>query len=111
MSSLTIEQLPQEIVELAATPDGMERVRAAILEVFSEEARLKTTRERFQALARNQAEAEAALFAKWAEEDATDDPDELRRRDEETRELRRSMNETRKRNGERLHFPELENAA
>lgn len=116
MRTLTIEQLPEEIVDLATTPEGMERARAAVLAAFSEDAqlqesKLQATRERFRAMARKQAAHTEALFAEWAIEDATDDPEELRRRDEEAMELRQAMNETRRLNGERLHFPELDDAA
>ena len=38
----------------------------------------------------------AELFAEWAAEDATDDPAEIRRRNEEFEELKRAMNESRR---------------
>ena len=82
---------------------------AAVLAAFPEEShKLTEARARLRARALEQLAYTEALLAQWAEEDATDDPEELRRRDEEALELRRAMNETRRLNGERLHFPELE---
>ena len=34
MSSLTIDSLPDELIAMATTPEGMARARAAILEAF-----------------------------------------------------------------------------
>ena len=39
-------------------------------------------------------EATIALLRKWREEDATDDPDEIARRNKEWEEFRDAMNET-----------------
>ena len=36
MSNLTIEAVPDELVALAATPEGMARARAAVLAAFPE---------------------------------------------------------------------------
>lgn len=47
----------------------------------------------------------AEMFAQWREEDATDDPEELRRADEELEELKANLNANRAANGERLLFP------
>ena len=49
--------------------------------------------------------ATLALLAKWAKEDATDDPEELRRAEEELEEFKRSLNANRAATGERLPFP------
>jgi hypothetical protein len=47
-----------------------------------------------------------AMLRKWREEDYTDDPEELRRAEEELAEFKRQMNAPRKEAGERLLFPE-----
>ena len=49
-----------------------------------------------------------ALLQSWLEEDATDDPEELRAADEELREFKRNMNQPRKEAGARLLYPEVE---
>ena len=105
-----IDKLPPSLVaRLEAKPEDMEKAAAAVLAAFPEEARgVEEARAHLRARALKQAEALRELFAQWAEEDATDDPEELQRRDEEALELRRAMNETRRINGERLHFPDLE---
>ncbi len=48
----------------------------------------------------------AALLRRWREEDATDDPDEIRRAEKELAELKRNLNANRAATGERLLFPE-----
>ena len=50
--------------------------------------------------------ATIALLDLWLREDFTDDPDELRKAEQELREFKRNMNAPRKGNGERLLFPE-----
>lgn len=74
----------------------------------SQDAVIDTARARTRALALEQAAATKALFAQWQAEDATDDPEELKRRDADMRELQQGLNENRKVTGERLPFPELE---
>ena len=49
-----------------------------------------------------------ALMRKWLEEDATDDPEEVLRAEEELREFKRNMNQPRKEAGARLLYPEVE---
>jgi len=49
-----------------------------------------------------------ALLRKWAEEDATDDPEELRQAEQDLLEFKRNMNRWRKEAGARLLFPEVE---
>jgi len=49
-----------------------------------------------------------ALMKAWLEEDATDDPEELRQAEEELREFKRNMNQPRKETGARLLYPEVE---
>jgi len=52
--------------------------------------------------------ATMALMKSWLEEDATDDPDEIRQAEEELREFKRNMNLPRKEAGARLLYPEAE---
>ncbi len=49
-----------------------------------------------------------ALMQSWLEEDATDDPEEIRAAEEELREFKRNMNLPRKEAGARLLYPEVE---
>ena len=49
-----------------------------------------------------------ALMRSWLEEDATDDPEEIRAAEEELREFKRNMNQPRKETGARLLYPEVE---
>lgn len=79
--------------------------------VMNQDAMIDTARARTRALALEQAAATKALFAQWQAEDATDDPEELKRRDAEMLELQHAMNENRKATGERIPFPELETRA
>jgi len=46
-----------------------------------------------------------ALLDKWIQEDATDDPEEIRQAEEELAEFKRNMNANRAATGERLAFP------
>ncbi len=52
--------------------------------------------------------ATMALMKSWLEEDATDDPEEIRAAEEELREFKRNMNLPRKEVGARLLYPEVE---
>jgi hypothetical protein len=52
--------------------------------------------------------ATMALMKAWLEEDATDDPEEIRAAEEELREFKLSMNLPRKETGARLLYPEVE---
>jgi hypothetical protein len=49
--------------------------------------------------------ATLALLKQWEEEDATDDPEELRAAEEDLEQFKRAMNATRTANGERILFP------
>lgn len=46
-----------------------------------------------------------ALLAQWMEEDATDDPEEIRKAEEEWEDFKRNLNETRAAAGARILFP------
>jgi hypothetical protein len=48
------------------------------------------------------------LMRSWLEEDATDDPEEIKIAEEELREFKRNMNAPRKESGARLLYPEEE---
>ncbi len=54
------------------------------------------------------AAASIALMQSWLEEDATDDPEELRIAAQDLLEFKRNMNIPRKEAGARLHYPEAE---
>ncbi len=54
------------------------------------------------------AAASIALMQSWLEEDATDDPEELRIAAEDLLEFKRNMNIPRKEAGARLHYPGVE---
>jgi hypothetical protein len=45
------------------------------------------------------------LFAKWRAEDATDDPEEFRKAEQELAEFKKAMNENRAQAGEPLLYP------
>ncbi len=47
----------------------------------------------------------SALLRSWREEDATDDPEEIKAAEEELAEFKRAMNANRAATGERLLFP------
>jgi len=49
--------------------------------------------------------AAIALLRSWIEEGATDDPEEIRKAEEELEELKRNLNANRAASGERLVFP------
>ncbi|MBV9849162.1 MAG: hypothetical protein JO250_05680 [Armatimonadetes bacterium] len=53
-------------------------------------------------------DATIALLQSWIAEDATDDPEEIRRAEAELTEFKRCMNAPRKEAGARLLFPEVE---
>jgi hypothetical protein len=48
------------------------------------------------------------LLRSWLEEDATDDPEEIRAAEEELRQFKRNMNRPRQEAGARLLYPEAE---
>jgi hypothetical protein len=52
--------------------------------------------------------ATMALMRSWLEEDATDDPAEQQAAEQELREFKRGMNESRQEAGARLLYPEAE---
>jgi hypothetical protein len=52
--------------------------------------------------------ASIALLRSWLEEDATDDPDEIRKAEAELSDFKRNMNLPRKEAGTRLLYPEVE---
>ena len=76
--------------------------------ILDQDAVINAARARNRAIALSQAEKLKALFDQWDKEDATTDPEELKRRDAEMLELQHALNANRKATGERLPFPELE---
>lgn len=75
---------------------------------LSIEQKAEDARVRNRAIALEQAAATKVLFDQWSLEDATDDPEELKRRDQEALELQLALNANRRETGERVPFPELE---
>ena len=53
-------------------------------------------------------DASIALLQAWLEEDVTDDPEEVRKAEEELADFKRNMNLPRKEAGARIHYPEAE---
>lgn len=99
--TLTLD-LPPDLAE-RLLGDGAARMKAAtaVVQAFQRDQVL----DRLRALAAEQREVTQALFAQWAEEDATDDPEEKERRDQEAAEIRRGLNANRRVEGARLLFP------
>ena len=96
------EGTPQELAPyLAQRPHG--RFRLIELEEDTEEPAKAGT-----LLPDPENAASIALLKSWLEEDATDDPEEIRAAEEELREFKRNMNLPRKEAGARLHYPEVE---
>ena len=120
--SITIE-LParlEEILQDEATRTGkttgeLALERLAYLYTGSDQKDQDTiidaVRARNRAIALEQSVEMKALFDQWNLEDATDDEEELKRRDEDNLRLMHAMNEGRKDAGERIPYPELEEAA
>jgi chaperonin GroEL (HSP60 family) len=52
--------------------------------------------------------ASISLLQKWLDESETDDPEELRRAEEEARQFKRNLNAPRRDAGARLLFPDAE---
>jgi hypothetical protein len=92
---LTIDLSPDEEVRLrvAAEKEGLEPEECARRLLTSQLPSLKP------------GEATRALFAAWAAEDATDDPEEIARRNQEWEELKAQMNATRAELGAEPLFP------
>lgn len=113
---LTIEK-PETEARLIhfATSWGLSPDEAAeeliVLGMEQKVKKVEDARARMRALALEQAVATKALFDQWRAEEATDDPEELKRRDQEMLELRLAMNANRRETGERIPFPELETEA
>ncbi len=99
--TLTIDLTPAEEARLAAAARraGLAPTEAA-RRLVTEHLPLVET----EGDARNA--ASIALLQSWLAEDATDDPEEIRRAEEELAEFKRSMNANRAATGERLLYPE-----
>jgi hypothetical protein len=87
------------------TPDEEARLRvaAAKAELDPAECARRLLTEHLPSL--KPGEATRALFAAWAEEDATDDPEEIARRNQEWEELKAGLNANRAAVGARPLFP------
>lgn len=93
--SITIELTPEEAerLEAAARENGVSTEECArqVLVAHLPQAR--------------PGDRTLELFAQWEAEDATDDPEEIARRNREWEEFREGMNETRAAAGARLLYP------
>lgn len=98
MSTLTITISPETARRIADDPEGLAHVERMVESAYSGQIN-------------PQAGKLSALFSQWDKEDATEDPEELKRRDAEMLELQHALNENRKATGGRLPFPEMEKAA
>ena len=102
MTQYVYEGTPQELTPLLAQrPQG----RFRLIEL-PEEAEI-TTKEATP-LPNPENAASIALLKSWLVEDATDDPEEMRKAEEELLEFKRNMNKPRKEVGARLLYPEAE---
>jgi hypothetical protein len=92
-------------LQIDLTADEEARLRAAAQEqgVDPTECARRVLSEHLPSL--KPGEATRALFAAWAEEDATDDPEEIKRRNQEWEELKAQMNATRAELGAEPLFP------
>ena len=96
------EGTPRELAPyLAQHPDR--RFRLIDLALEDEEAAAGTDKARPVIDAENA--AAIALLEFWLQEDATDDPEEIRKSEEEYNELKSNLNANRAATGERLIFP------
>lgn len=110
--SRPLSELPQRSMAFTGDPEKFNKERKTNGRATSPRAlkdqSANLARARYRAIALTQADKLSALFSQWTAEDATDDPEELKRRDAEMLELQHALNENRKVTGERLPFPELE---
>jgi hypothetical protein len=97
MSTTITLQLPEEVAAVVQTPQGMEKAQALITAAFSEQAEAEVRR---RAGIRRSAEAVAALFAEWDQEDAALTPEEAEQADKEWEDFQKNMNANRTEVGE-----------
>ncbi len=105
--TLTIDLTPAEEARLAdaARRAGLAPAEAARKLVTEHLPPIKDERTR-EEIARNA--PSISLLRSWLAEEATDDPDEIRRAEEELAEFKRKMNANRAATGERLLYPDVE---
>ena len=98
--SMTIELSPEQEarVQEAAAREGLPPIEWAARKLLSGLPEASSERPANE-------DPTLALFARWAAEDATDDPDEIRRRNEQWELFKRNMNETRALSGRPPAFP------
>ena len=95
------EGTPQELAPyLAQHPDR----RFRLIDLVSEDEAASAENEAEPVIDAENAAA-IALLRSWREQDATDDPEELRKAEEELAEFKRNMNANRAATGERLVYP------
>ncbi len=95
------EGTPQELtLFLAQRPKG----RFRLIELDEDQEPTTTPNEVNPGIDAENAAA-IALLKSWREQDATDDPEEIRKAEEELAEFKRNMNANRATTGERLVYP------
>lgn len=101
MAQHTHEGTPQELAPyLAQRPQG----RFRLTEIDENDQPTLATNEAKPMIDAENAAA-IALLKSWREQDATDDPEEIRKAEEELAEFKRNMNANRAATGERLVYP------
>jgi len=107
--TLTIELSPQEEAWLTdqAAQQGLQPtdVVKRLIDGQLPPAELQETPDQSPPAISAKNAAAIAMLQSWLEEDATDDPEELRQAEEELEELKRNLNANRAATGERLVFP------
>lgn len=91
-------------IELTERPIGIREGRVRV--IVTEEAETNPAPAAHTSDVDN--DATIALLDSWLREDATNDPEEIRKAEADLCEFKRNMNAPRKENGERLLFPEVE---
>jgi len=104
--TLTIDLTPAEEARLTAAARRAGEAPADVMRKLVTEHLPPIEDERTrEEIARNA--PSIALLRSWLAEEATDDPDEIRRAEEELAEFKRNMNANRAATGERLLYPEV----
>ncbi len=96
-----LEGTPEQLARLLGTLSNLKRYRIIELEESIPSPAMKETSPVLDA----ENAAAVAQFRLWREQDATDDPEEIRKAEEELEDLRRNLNANRAATGERLISP------
>ncbi len=87
-------------IQIELTPEEERRVRAAEERGLDVTALLRGVLAGLPAPAEERRDRTLELLAEWAQQDATDDPEELARRDQELEEFKANINMSRAASGE-----------